>query len=158
MNPREITLSSENRRFFRLVERAAFDNPFTLEREQAIQELTGFTDLFGDKLKDASIPVVQEKIAQLESLGLTNFQQYSGTDRRLVRIALLYDAFHRFHIKFDRLIQDQIEAGDDPITVPFADEVLSLLNKRGFTHEESVRYLAFFYQLRRAFFFIGKTL
>jgi hypothetical protein len=158
MKSKNATLSSEDRRFFHFVERAAFDNPFALEREKAIQEFTGFADLDGDRLKAAAIPVVQEKINALHSRNIANFKLYSGTDRELVRIALLYDAFHRFHIKFDSLIQDQIKAGDDPLTVSFANDVLSLLAKRGFNHDESVRYLAFFYQLRRAFFFIEKTL
>jgi two-component system, NtrC family, response regulator HydG len=158
MKMKNATLSSEERGFFHFIERAAFDNPFTLEREKALQELTGLTDLDGDRLKEAAIPVVQAKINELDSRGVANFKLYSGTDRELVRIALLYDAFHRFHIKFDVLIQDQIKAGENPVTVPFADDVLALLEKRGFNHDESVRYLAFFYQLRRGFFFIEKTL
>ena len=151
-------LSSGDRKFYQLLEKAAFYNPFGPEREVVIQQLTGISDVVGDKLKELSIPIVQERINKLDVEGTVNFNIYTGEDKRLVRIALLYDAFHRFHNKFDILIQDQIESGDKPISVNFADDVVALLKKRGFNHEEAIRYLAFFYQLRRAFFFINKTL
>ena len=158
MKSKKVKLSLENRKFFHLLEKAAFYNPFGPEREEVIQQLTGISDVVGSKLKELSIPIVQERINKLDLQGAVNFKIYTGEDKRLVRIALLYDAFHRFHEKFDLLIQDQIESGDKPINVTFADDVLTLLKKRGFSHDEAIRYLAFFYQLRRAFFFINKTL
>jgi DNA-binding NtrC family response regulator len=158
MKPKKTKLSVEDRKFFHLLEKAAFYNPFGPEREKVIQQLTGIFDVVGSQLKELSIPIVQERIRKLDLQGTANFKIYTGEDKRLVRIALLYDAFHRFHNKFDLLIQDQIEYGDKPISVTFADDVVNLLKKSGFSHEEAIRYLAFFYQLRRAFFFINKTL
>jgi transcriptional regulator with AAA-type ATPase domain len=158
MKSKNIKLDLEDREFFHLLEKATFHNPFAPEREKVLQELTGVADVVGDKLKELSRSVVQEIINKLNSKGAANFNHYENEDKRLVRIALLYDAFYRFRNKFDVLIQDQIEAGDSPINVSFADDVLTLLEKRGFSHEDAIRYLAFFYQLRRAFFFINNTL
>ena len=45
-----------------------------------------------------------------------------------------------------------------PSRVPFAGEALALLGRRGFSAEEARRFLALFYQLRRAFFFIDRAL
>ncbi|MFC1826597.1 sigma-54-dependent transcriptional regulator [Thermodesulfobacteriota bacterium] len=158
MKAKNTKLKLKNRKFFHFVEKAAFGNPFTSERDKPLQEITGITDLVGDKLKEFAIPIVRDRIQKMDLKGAANFKLYEGEDKRLVRISLLYDAFYRFRNNFDVLIQDQIESGDNPITVSFADDVLTLLEKRGFSHEEAIRYLAFFYQLRRAFFFINNTL
>jgi DNA-binding NtrC family response regulator len=42
--------------------------------------------------------------------------------------------------------------------VRFAGELLHLLNRRGFSGEEARRYFAILYQIRRAFFFINRSL
>jgi DNA-binding NtrC family response regulator len=44
------------------------------------------------------------------------------------------------------------------VPVPFAGEALALLERRGFSAEEARRFLALFFQLRRAFFFIDRSL
>jgi len=75
-----------------------------------------------------------------------------------VQSALLFDVYYRFIGAFDRLILQQIDAGDAPCPVPFAGEVLTLLRRRGFSAEESRRFFAFFYQMRRAFHFIHHSL
>ena len=158
MKLKNIKLNFEDREFFHLVEKTTFRNPFSSGREKALQELTGVTDVVGGKLKELARATVQKKINKLDLKDAANFNYYKDEDKRLVRVGLLYDAFYLFRNKFDVLIQDQIEAGDKPISVSFADDVLTLLEKRGFNHEEAIRYLAFFYQLRRAFFFINNTL
>ena len=158
MKSRKVILNSEDRSFFRLVEELAFGNPFAPEREKIFRQVSGITEGGVGKLKDLSRPIVQEKIKKLDLKGAANFKLYSNEDKRLVRIALLCDAFYSFITKFDALIQDQLESGAKPISVSFADDVVTLLKSRGFTHEESIHYLAFFYQLRRAFYFINKKL
>jgi transcriptional regulator with AAA-type ATPase domain len=158
MKSKKIVLKTEERRFFGLVEEAAFGNPFAPERGKIVRELSGAADLRGRRYRNLTQPMVQERIHELEGRGGANFKLYGADDRGLVRIALLYDAFYRFIKKFDALIQDQITAGDNPVPVSFADEALALLRNRGFSLEEAVHYLAFFYQLRRAFYFISKTL
>lgn len=158
MNNGKINLPSEERSLFRLVEDLAFGNPFDPDREKIFRKISGITKRKVDKIVDISIPIVQERILNLDLQRAANLKSYTGEDRRLLRIALLYDTFYRFIKKFDELIQAQIAAGDNPLPVMFAPDVLSLLKSRGFRQEESIRYLAFFYQLRRAFYFIYRTL
>ena len=45
-----------------------------------------------------------------------------------------------------------------PLTVPFADEMIGELVRSGFTEEQAARYFALFFQLRRAFYFILRSL
>jgi len=154
----KIKLAPEHRKIFRLVEEAAFGNPFAPEREQLLRKFAGMKEGISLKPKDLSIPVVEEIIQKLHLNGTADFRLYKDNDKRLVRIALLYDSFYRFINDFDELIKSQIKAGDVSVTVQFAQDVVDLLQNRGFKHNEAVRYLAFFYQLRRAFYFIDKTL
>ena len=58
---------------------------------------------------------------------------------------------------FDELIQEQIKQGDEPCPVPFSGELLENLRNYGLKAQEARHYLAFFYQLRRAFFFYRQT-
>jgi transcriptional regulator with PAS, ATPase and Fis domain len=44
------------------------------------------------------------------------------------------------------------------LTVPFADEVIGDLVRSGFSEEAAARYFALFFQLRRAFYFIHRSL
>lgn len=158
MKQKKVTLAPDQREIFRLVEEAAFGNPFAPERDQMLRKFSIMREGPRSKPEDLAIPIVNEIIQKLDIKGKTNFRLYAGEDKRLVRIALLYDSFYRFIIKFDELIQAQIKAGDEAVSVSFAADVLALLESRGFLHEEATRYLAFFYQLRRAFYFIDKTL
>ena len=158
MKQKKVTLAPDQREIFRLVEEAAFGNPFAPERDQMLRKFSIMREGPRSKPEDLAIPIVKEIIQKLDIKGKTNFRLYAGEDKRLVRIALLYDSFYRFIIKFDELIQAQIKAGDEAVSVSFAADVLALLESRGFLHEEATRYLAFFYQLRRAFYFIDKTL
>ncbi len=56
------------------------------------------------------------------------------------------------------MIIQQLAAGDKPVKVPFAEEALNHLSKRGFETEIALRNISLSYQLRRAFYFIGHSL
>jgi len=71
---------------------------------------------------------------------------------------VLFHYFYLFREKFDQFILEQMEAGDNSLKVPFAPEALSFLRKKGLNTEESTRYFALSYQLRRAYFFINRRL
>jgi two-component system, NtrC family, response regulator HydG len=75
-----------------------------------------------------------------------------------VRTGFLFETYHQFCRHFDQLILDQVKLGVASAPVKFADDMLGRLRKRGIGAEESVRYLAIFYQLRRAFHFIVRGL
>lgn len=152
-------LSAPDRDFFRLVSRAAFVNPFSGEREELDRAIAGRV---GEGPPEAvlarAIRAVGERVAALEGRGPLRLARLGAEDRPLVEAVLLFDAFHRHVEEFDRLIRDQLAGGENPCAVPFARDALGLLIRRGFPAQEALRTFAFFYQLRRAFYFIDRSL
>lgn len=155
----KIKLADSDRQFFSLVSEAAFSNPFSAECIKIVRKYAGAkNNEVGDALAKLAIPKVLKRVDKIEERGNANFKLYADNDKEIVRIALLYDAYHRFQKEFDKLILNQIKAGDAPCPVPFAKEALLLLKKRGFLAEEARHYFAFFYQLRRTFYFVYNSL
>jgi transcriptional regulator with AAA-type ATPase domain len=147
-------LDKENREFFIIVAKAAFSNPFgaeSLELDCKIAE--GEYDP-GEILNRKILSNVRQRLHNISIKGKLDWKTFVGEEREIIRIALLYDAFHRFMEDFDKLIAKQIEAGHGPCNVPFAKDLLKLLRERGFSPEEARHNFAFFYQLRRAWYFI----
>ena len=152
-------LSDDDRKFFQLAAEAASTNPFGDAYIDLTLKIAGC---------DASVPPVErlklilarvsQQLQKLEGAGRANVRQFDGPDRELLRHAFLFDIYHRFMPAFDQLIADQIAAGEQSVAVPFAADALRLLARRGFNAEESRRYFAIFYQIRRAFFFIDRGL
>lgn len=152
-------LTGEQRRFFALVGDAAFSCPFTEDRERldyAIANCDG--GLTSRQLLRRVTGRVQEKLEQVGSLQTLNLGDYAAEDAALLRMALLFDLFHRAADDFDRHIRQQLSAGDEPLPVPFAADLLGTLRAWGLPPGEALRYLAYFFQLRRAFYFIAEGL
>jgi DNA-binding NtrC family response regulator len=156
--PKTLRLSAEDRRFFFHVYKAGLASPFSDDRvalETKIADAAGATR---SKRIERAIGRVKARLAALEKTGPIDFNRYAADDGGLVRAGLLFDFFYDFRERFDQLIRDQIAAGDTPINVPFADEALQRLQQRGFSREDALRYFALSYQLRRAYFFLYRTL
>ena len=154
-----LKLDPTERHFFSLVHQAVYANPFSDRRGRVDLEIAGF---FGDaadrrSLED-SIGQVRSHVARLDQENRADISRYNPSDRSLLTSALLFDLFHRFTGAFDRLIEDQFQAGDHSLKVSFAREVTDQLTAWGFERETALVYLALCYQLRRAFFFIDKNL
>jgi transcriptional regulator of acetoin/glycerol metabolism len=152
-------LSETNRDFLRLLAEAAATNPFSDEYSTLTLKIAGC---------DASAPAndrfkkivarVSEEVQRLEAAGLASVRQYGGDDRQLLHYAIMFDVYHHFVPSLDQHITAQMAAGEHPVPVRFADEVLRLLARRGFSEDEARRYFAILYQIRRAFFFIDRGL
>jgi DNA-binding NtrC family response regulator len=156
---RKSSLRPADRQFLGLVASAAFANPFSDERaeiDHRIAEAPG--PLSSDERIRRLTPRLAERLRKLEAEGRADVSAYDGEDREIVETAFLFETYHAHIGELDRLIGEQIEAGDEPCAVPFARRVLQDLARRGFTAEESRRHLAMLYQLRRAYFFIGTGL
>ncbi|MEN8245313.1 MAG: sigma 54-interacting transcriptional regulator [Thermodesulfobacteriota bacterium] len=152
-------LSPDLREFFSLVKGAIQLNPFDAERIAFDLKLSGLSrDATRKEQIEKVVHEVGERLARLEADGRVNVRSYSGKDRQLVQAAVLFHYFYLFREKFDQFILDQMEAGDNSLKVPFAQEALSFLRKKGLNTEESCRYFALSYQLRRAYFFINRRL
>ncbi len=151
-------LTATEREFFRNIAQFVFSNPFSEGREQLLAALVPgvpIESLRRDRLALAN--VVTRKLERFDGGGLAKLAGFAPQDRPLLEAAFLYLAYHRFIEDLDRLIERQLKFDAVP-RVPFAAEFLKAMGQRGFGQEDSLRYLGFFYQLRRAFDFIVHSL
>ncbi|HSL62548.1 MAG TPA: sigma 54-interacting transcriptional regulator [Desulfotignum sp.] len=156
---KKARLTQTERHFFKTVHNAAFANPFSGLRERLDQKIAGlFPSAARRESKDMCVLEVARQIDTLTRQNRGNITQYDGEHREILRVVYLFDIFHRFRDRFDQLIQDQIAAQDEPVKVVFVDEAREMMTSRGFSTAEFYHYFALSFQLRRAFYFISKTL
>ncbi len=145
--------------FFRKVARAAFANPFSQARDDADLTLAGEAPGPGDDARvDRVIQAVEGELARLEQDGLADVRKFKGAARGDAQTALLFAVFHRHLDALDAHIEAQMRAGDEPAPAPAANAIRDDLVRYGFSGEASLHYLALFFQLRRAFYFIAHGL
>jgi DNA-binding NtrC family response regulator len=157
--PKSLQLTESQRGFFRLVAQAAFSNPFGPQRAEADLKLGGATTATPPQERVVlMMKEITERVGGLEAGGMADFRHYQGADHGMLRTSLLFDAFHQFITPIDRHIEAQIKAGEKPVAATFAPELLGLLARRGFDAGEARHALAVFFQLRRAYYFIARSL
>ncbi len=149
----DSNLTSAERQFFREVSEAAFANPFSSQRLELDVKIAGAS--LGEpervhRLRDAVSP----RVARLEQSGRAHLKHYRGAEQQMMRNAFLFESYHCHCDALDELIGEQLKTGDQPCAVRCAREALGQLAQRGFAEEESLRFFAIFFQLRRAYFFI----
>jgi hypothetical protein len=150
-----ITLSPDDREFFQIVAQSTFCNPFSEQRQILDAKIVGHpVELLSESHLQEMSRIVSNRLAKLPTHGQAELRHFSGADQELMRIAFLFDVYHQFCNPMDELIAQQTRLGAESAPVNFAAEVLQRLQGRGFPREEARRYLAIFYQLRRAFHFI----
>ena len=154
-----LELDPTERNFFALVHKAVYANPFSDRRGRVDLEIAGF---FGDasdhRVLEDAIDQVRSHVVRIANENRSDISRYNPNDRSLLTSAILFDLFHRFTEAFDRLIRDQLQGGNRSLRVAFAQEAVDRLAAWGFTRKKALRYFAMCYQLRRAFFFINKSL
>jgi len=155
----KIKLSSQDRDFFRLVSDAAAINPFSDERARIDRQISGIhaADNRRQRVRYA-IEAIRQQLGRLDAAGPCCFDDFTDKDRELMRYTFLFDVYHTLIDRFDAFIAQQEKAGNTPMKVVFGPEAIELLQKRGFTRKEALQYLAMFYQIRRAFYFIDRGL
>lgn len=135
------------------VARAASANPFGDARDALDSAIAGDGGYLPTVLAK-----VGEKVGAMTRAGLANAALYDGERRETMRGVLLFYLFHRYMDRFDELIREQERAGDSPVRVAFARELLGELTSFGFSEAEALRFLSIFYQMRRAWYFIRHSL
>ena len=154
-------LRAEDREFFATFAGIIFSNPFddvradirALVPDAPRGAVTSGLHPFG-----AVVPALEARLDALAAAGIANRNDVGGKDRELLGYALLFRVYHHHVDHFDALITEQLAKGDEPVAVPFADGLLSSLRACGFNADQALRYLALFYQIRRAYFFIADSL
>ena len=151
--PRAASLEPTEREFCQRIAAAAFANPFSDQRHELDLQIAGHFHGEPERVERLRTSV-GDLVQKLERENKAHLAVYNGEDRRVMEIVFLFEIFHRFYRQFDELITQQVNAGDRPLVVEFAGDVLGLMARRGFDAQMSLRYLAVFYQLRRGFYFI----
>ena len=146
-------LGSSMRELLRHASQAAFTNPFGLERDALDGVLAGRSPDDPETL-DAAVSKVSESLRGLRANGGA---QCTGEDAELVEHATLFELFHRVAAPMDRFIEAQRRSAQ-PLVVPFAAELLQHLASVGFSEAHAERVVALFYQMRRAWYFIARSL
>ena len=137
---------------------AAFANPFGEGRAELDLRISGLSPAAppGERLA-ATVARVREFIEQIDC-SANAIASLDAEDRRRVRHAYLFDVFHRAIGDLDGLIDRQVKTDAGSCPVPFARDVLGELKRATLSAEEARRTFAMFYQLRRAFYFINRSL
>lgn len=151
-------LTAIERDYFRRLARFVFSNPFSAPRAKLLAELMPDIALVmqsGDQ--HALSDDVARKLERFDLNGAARIGDFASDDRPLLEAAYLYLTYHRYLEHLDRLIERQMHS-ESPVQVWFATELYFDLGQRGFPEDAIGRYLAFFFQLRRAFFFIQRSL
>lgn len=152
-------LSVADREFLDLVTHAAFANPFSAARTTLDKQIGGTERPTSRAVQvDRAIARVRDRLHRLEKHGSAKISEYTGSDARTLGMAHLFEVFHQYLDAFDQLLLDQLKVGDTPLSVPFANDALATLLRRGFSENDAIRYFAMFYQLRRAYYFIDRSL
>lgn len=158
-----MDLNADDRQFFASVAEVIFSNPFDDARAD-IRALapdarraagTGTTSNhpFG-----AIVPALEERLEKLTATGIATIKDVAAGDRELFGHVQLFRVYHRYVDQIDALIAEQLKRGDEPAAAGFAAALLADLRACGFNSSDAVRYVALFYQLRRAYYFIADSL
>lgn len=157
-------LNNNDRDIFRLVDQAAFSNPFTTERHELYKQISGhkIIDYNGlspeQQLIRSAAENTHRHLYPLRKANRANINFYTGEDRTLIESAQLFDIFHRNVGVQNQLIEDQVTAGDKPLSGPYGRDTIKELLVAGFNEEVAGNYFAFFFQLQRGYVFIRNNL
>src|SRR5438046_8681476 len=149
----QARLTAADREFFAALADVVFGNPFTPQRAELILRLVPGASL-GDLTRDREVVpgVVVPSWQRLQD------QLLGAEERRLLEAALWYVCYHRAVPQLDALIEQQAKQAGAALAVTFADDVIAELLRGGLSEERALRIFAFFFQLRRAFYFIERSL
>jgi DNA-binding NtrC family response regulator len=150
-------LNATEKEFFRMVREAIGANPFSDERAAIDKRLTeSKTPSDPGKLIKHLVKVVAERLEKTCSGIDKPVHCFQGEDRDLVQFGILFHIYHKNCERLDLHIQEQIQNGETPCRVDFADAVLAEMAAMGIARQESLRFFSLFFQMRRAYFFIGQ--
>ena len=152
-----MALNKEQNEALALVHAVAFLNPFGRRRQSWEEEL-------GDLVPGKSQDDVRERLHKfldelLEEIFKTHksISSFQEIEREYVETACLFAAFLRYRKQFDDFIAAQLETTDN-LKLPFTEDFHQELKRFGMPDSQIWRYLAIFFQLRRAYYFIGRLI
>ncbi|MDH4317731.1 MAG: hypothetical protein OEV64_05030, partial [Desulfobulbaceae bacterium] len=155
-----LSLTKKEIIFFQQITAAIFANPFSEERNEADAKLAGHStnDHTPAELLRLAMIKVDSEIRRLEKENKANLRSFSAENRRLLGNVHLFHIFHRHVDAFDQHIEQQLKIGNTPCRFAAGNTIVTELLECGFSAEEAQLYLAVFFQMRRAYYFIANSL
>ncbi len=151
------TLTTEQYDFFSQVASLAFVNPFSEQREQADCILLNIA-MHSEGIFQRSEKIQQLLHAKLQTIDGFSINGYQGKSLEIIKYSWLFYQFHEFQQPFIELIEKQKIAGDNPIALPFVQNLILCFQQAGFNDSETEKFIALFYQLHRGFYFIDSAI
>lgn len=153
-------LQAEQRDFFTQISELAFVNPFSEQRERADSHLLNIAprSLNSCQRIERMQELLETRLKQLQPLSEFRLDAYPGKDREILEYAWLFYQFHRFQPHFSQFIDAQQRAGDEPLELFFAGDLIDCFRRTGFSDIETTKYIGLFYQLQRGYYFINDSL
>ena len=153
-------LNLEDREFFSRLTESMYLNPFSEELELILKLIPTYTpeQFRSEHFLWTMNPLLNQRIEQLESKGISKIQQLQGKDRTLLENAFLLQAYLWVVPEMDKLVQNQLIHEGSSVDVPFGRPAVDKIKARGFSEQQGVDFFALFYQLRRAYYFISHSL
>ncbi|NEX22445.1 sigma-54-dependent Fis family transcriptional regulator [Thiorhodococcus mannitoliphagus] len=153
-------LSPEDRSFFALLTETVYANPFGTDQERlsrllgrAAPSTVSQADLY-DKL----MPALETRLEALRQRGLERLDQFCAEDQTLMRQVFLFHGYQHHYRLVDGLIEHQRRGRTSAADLSWIPDLLNRLRDYGFDPQESRRWVALYYQLRRAYDFIERAL
>ena len=140
-------LSAADQYFFRQLDELVSSNPFGVNSrgpQHAFDEL---------------LPELQQRLERLKQQhSITCLAQLTNQqDQSSLASGYLYQCYSAYRKHFDQLIKAEL-TDQAPTQVDFAQELIAQLHDRGFDQAQALRHFEQFYQLRRAYYFIHRSL
>lgn len=159
--PASRHLSPDDRAFFSLLTETVYANPFGTDRERlgrllgqaAPADTVSQADLY-----DRLMPTLEQRLAALRARCLERLDQLAGEDQVLMRQVFLFHGYQHHYALFDGLIEHQRQGRTTAPDLSWIDDLMAWLLGYGFDPQESRRWIALYYQLRRAYYFIERAL
>jgi hypothetical protein len=157
-----INLSEFDREFFELAAEAMFLNPFSPRHSEVLRKLAGIVGKQGLAEPKAVLALVMERVAvilrQIERHGVwpapLKYIYFDDTSRPLMRYIILFRELYRYRDDFDELVSKQAKRPDKNLSVSFVGSIIYGMGARGFDKADAIRWVAIFYQMRRAHYFL----
>lgn len=154
-----MPLRSDDRVFFELVSAAVLSNPFGEQRlaiDLQLAEVAGTTER--RTVLERVLDRVDARLVALSEGGSLRLGTRPDDERSLLEQALSFSCFHRFADALDAHIEEQLAAGREPQPLAQAPALVGRLRQHGLPGPRTAHLLAVFFQMRRAFYFIDRTL
>ena len=144
--------------FLRRVAASIYANPFTPARHEADCRLTGLAkDTDPDFVLQKAIQMVNSRVKAMTGAGRAHLSACDPGDRPALANLFLFFLFHKYLPFFDLHIRKQNQTTQS-LPLDFGRDLEKEMAAFGFSPKETGQYIALFFQMRRAFFFIHTSL